>query len=390
MKSICGVALALLAAAGVTSGAEIRAATPAAIRAALAAAKPGDTILVPPGVYDMGSEVSTGKDGTKDQPITLRCEGDKGYATLHAKSQIAFRMKNRHWVFRGIHFQGDARSTEAVVFPDGPGGCSDVLITDCKMSTCNYYVMKASRSRDKGVNNMVIEFTELFDCAGTGFDLVCGDNWVLRRCYVHDYAKSPREASYGIFLKGGGKNGIVEGCIVDGKSKGTTLGISFGGGLTGAKWLPLGPNGKVGPEHDGGIARNNIVVNTTDSAYHTNNAANCKFYNNLAFNCRTFQRQASYPKDPVLINNLIGGNVTKGASESKNNLTDVKKEWFVNPALNDFRLTDQGKTALVGKGLALPDNPTDFFGTKRDPATPTLGPVLPDAKASTQWVDRRK
>jgi hypothetical protein len=68
----------------------------------------------------------------------------------------------------------------------------------------------------------------------------------------------------------------------------------------------------------------------------------------------------------------------------------LQKEWFVNADESDFRLTEAGKAALVGKGVALDDNPTDIFGNKRDPATPTVGPVLPDAKESTKWVDRRK
>jgi hypothetical protein len=195
---------------------------------------------------------------------------------------------------------------------------------------------------------------------------------------------------YGIFLKGGGKNGIIEGCIVDGSAGKGTLGISFGGGLTGKQWLPMGADGKLGPEADGGIVRNNIVIKAADSSYHSNNGANCKFYNNLAWGGDTFQRQASYPKDPVLVNNLIGGGV-KGASENKNTLAP-KKEWFVNPDDGDFRLTDAGKAALAGKGAPVPleECPTDFFGTKRDPASPCLGPVLPDAKESTKWVDRRK
>jgi hypothetical protein len=272
---------------------------------------------------------------------------------------------------------------------DGPGGCGDIHIVDCKISGAGEFGMKGAKLREKPVNNVVIEHTELYDVMETGFDLVAGDDWVLRRCYVHDFGMGGG-VHYGIFLKGGGKRGIIEGCIVDGSAGKGTLGISFGGGLTGKQWLPMGADGKVGPEADGGIARNNIVIKAADSSYHSNNGANCKFYNNLAWGGDTFQRQAAYPKDPVLINNLIGGGV-KGASENKSTLAP-KKEWFVNADDGDFRLTDAGKAALAGKGAPVPaeECPTDFFGTKRDPASPCLGPVLPDAKESTKWVDRRK
>jgi len=389
MRAFLGAVCFLVLAAGVSSAQEIKAADAGAIKAALGAAGPGDTIVIKPGEYNLGGGASTGKDGTKEAPITLRCEGDKGYAKLNLGGQVAFRVKNKFWVFQGIHFNGDCKGTSAAVFLDGPGGGGDVRFTDCKISGSAEHGMKGAKLREKPVNNVVIEFTELFDTGATGFDLVAGDNWALRRCYVHDYGQDGG-VTYGIFLKGGGKNGIIEGCIVDGKKKNTTLGISFGGGLTGKQWLPMGADGKLGPEADGGIARNNIVINAADSSYHSNNGANCKFYNNLAWGGDTFQRQASYPKDPVLINNLIGGGV-KGASENKNTLAP-KKEWFVNPDDCDFRLTDAGKAALVGKGSPIPaeECPTDLFGTKRDPASACIGPVLPDAKESTKWVDRRK
>jgi hypothetical protein len=338
----------------------------------------------------MGREVSTGRSGTKDKPITLACEGEKGYAKLKAGSQIAFRVRSRFWVFRGIHFEGDARRTAATVFMDGPAGCGDIHIVDCKISGSGEHGMKSARTRRKAVDNVLIEFTELFDTGATGFDLVSGDNWILRRNYVHDFGRGGG-VTYGIFLKGGGRKGIIEGNIVDGRRKATTLGISFGGGRTGKKWLPLVAGGKVAAEHDGGIARNNIVIAAADSSYHTNNGANCRFYNNLTWKCDTFQRQAAYPKDPVLINNLIGGNTRRGASLSKNNLAP-RKEWFVAPDDCDFRLTDAGEAALVGKGAAVPagECPTDFFGAKRDPAKAVIGPVLPGGAESTKWVDRRK
>ena len=144
-----------------------------------------------------------------------------------------------------------------------------------------------------------------------------------------------------------------------------TIGISFGGGLTGRKWLPLVDGGKFAPEHLGGICRNNIVVGTGDCAYHANNGSDCKFYNNLAYDCGAgFQRQASYPPDPVLINNVLSGKI-RGAGESCNNLTRVERTWFTAAGKNGCRLTAAGKAALAGKGQTLKDNPLDFFGTAK-------------------------
>lgn len=397
--SVVGAALLMVVLVAPCAAKEFKVDSPSAIRAALSAAQPGDVITIKPGDYDMGSEFATGKSGAADKPILVQAEGTKGYAKLLAHSQIAFRIRSQYWGFRGIHFQGDPRKTAAVVFMDGPGGCGNIHMTDCKISDSAEHGMKAARLRDKAVDNVMIEHTELFNTNATGFDLVSGDNWVVRRNYVHDFGVGGG-VCYGIFLKGGGRNGIIEGNFVDGKDRATTIGISFGGGLTGDKWLPLVPDEsnkkekamKAAPEHSGGICRNNIVVDCTDAAYHSNNAAGCRFYNNLAFRkASDFQRQHSYQPDPLLVNNLIDGRLSGMLAASNHNITKVQASWFVDPKNDDFRLTSAGRSALAGKGARLADNPTDYFGNGRNAQSPQdVGPVNAGAKTSTRWVDRRK
>ena len=355
------------------------------IKDALAKAKPGDVISVKAGIYDLGGSFSTGNNGSESKPIHFRCAGEKDYAVLKTNAVVGFRIKSKHWIISGIHVQGSEKKTQATVFMDGPGGCGNVTMTDCKISGSAVHGMKAARTREVGVDNIILDHVELFNTAKTGFDLVSGDNWLLKNCYVHDYGKV-KGVSYGIFLKGGGSNGIIDGCFVDGKSSNTTVGISFGGGLTGKQWLPL-INGKIAAEHDRGIARNNIVVNTKDVAFHSNNSANCGFYNNLAWNCKYFQRQGSYPADPVLINNLLEGKY-RGVSKESNNIKSLEKSWFNNADANDFRLTVKGVNALKGRAVKLKDCSEDMFGTKR--SGQYTGPIQPGAKRTTFWIDRRK
>ena len=363
------------------------------IKAAMAAAQPGDTIAIKPGEYDVGDGLSCANSGTKDSPITLRAAGDKDYAKLKVtgRADVGFRVRGKFWVLRGLHIMGNPAATEDLIQVEGNLGASDLHMVDCKISGCKEFLVKASRTRESGPNNVVIEHCEWFDCGGTAIDLPTGDNWVIRGNYVHDYGKGSG-THYGMFYKGGGKNGLFEGNLVDGKNK-AAIGISFGGGLTGHQWMPLvaGSADKVVPEATGGICRNNIVINTTDCAYHSNNASDCKFYNNLAYHCGAgFQMQASYPPDCTLINNVLSGAIKK-PGKAENNLTKVDPAWFVAPDKQDFRLTDAGKAALAGKGSVLADNPTDFFGQPRKAGSPLdLGPVnADDNKVSTQWVDRR-
>ena len=227
---------------------------------------------------------------------------------------------------------------------DGPNGCGNVTMRDCKISGSALHGMKAARTRNKAADNVTLEQVELFNTAQTGFDLVSGDNWTLKNCYVHNYGLT-KGVSYGIFLKGGGKNGSIQGCYVDGSSTNTTVGISFGGGLTGKQWLPL-INGKVASEHQNGLAQNNIVINTQDVAYHTNNASDCKFFHNLAWNCRNFQRQKSYKPDPLLIHNIIPGKLRGAHEKSTANFTGENKTFFKDPVKSDFRYTKKAVQTL--------------------------------------------
>lgn len=375
-----------VAAVSMADARELRATNESELKGAIAAAAPGDVILLAPGTYDMGQSLATGANGTKDKPIVLACAGDEGYAQLVANGQIAFRIASQYWGFRGIHFVGDPARTEATVFMDGPGGCGHVRFVDCRISGSKAYGMKGAKTVERPVHDVVIEHTELFDTGGTGFDLVCGDDWVLRGNHVHDYGKGGG-VTYGIFLKGGGRNGVVDGNIVDGGRRPGTVGISFGGGLTGAKWLDT-VDGKPVPEHSKGVAMNNIVLATGDVAYHCNNAADCAFVNNLAWNCENFQRQGSYPPDPLVANNLLAGQA-RGAGQASGNLPP-QRQWFMDPDNGDFRLTPAGAAAVSGKGTAIPAVTADFFSASRRHGPATVGPVLPGATRSTAWTDRRQ
>ena len=150
------------------------------IKKALSSAKAGDVISVKAGEYDMGETFTTGNDGTEQKPIIFQCAGEKGYAVLKTSGQIGFRIKRKFWVIKGIHTKGDESKTQATVFMDGPGGCANISMIDCKISGSALHGMKSAAKRDIGVHNIYIENTELYDTAFTGFDIVSGNNWVIK------------------------------------------------------------------------------------------------------------------------------------------------------------------------------------------------------------------
>ncbi len=365
--------------------------TEAELAKAMANARPGQVISLAARLYKMERAFKTERDGTAEKPITLRAAGDQGYAVLQLGGTVGFRIQHAHWVIEGIHLKGDKKQTQAAVFLDGTANCSDLLIRDCKISGSASHGLKSSRSRGQSADRVVIEYSELFDCGKTGFDGVGGDDWILRRNYVHDYGSSGG-ISYGIFLKGGGKNGLIEGNLVDaGLCKGT-VGISFGGGKTGERWMPM-VRGRSVPEHLGGVCRNNIVMRTADVAYHSNNADSCTFIANLAYACSGFQRQGSRGEDPVLINNLIG-NLRGAAKSSHHNSGAGEPDWFVDATAMDFRLSKKGRKAVRGKAKYIKANKFDLFGVKRSRKRAIAGPIVKVVKSSSReaepvWVDRR-
>lgn len=370
---------------------EISVTTEAELAMAMANARPGQVISLAVHPYKFKRDFKTEHGGTAERPITLRATGDEGYAVLEVGGTVGFRIQHEHWVFEGIHFKGDPNQTQATVFLDGTANCSDIVIRDCKISGSASYGLKSSRSREQAADRVSIEHSELFDCGKTGFDGVGGDDWILRRNYVHDYGTSGG-ISYGIFLKGGGKNGLIEGNLVDAGSRKGTVGISFGGGKTGEQWMPQAKGLSI-PEHFNGVCRNNIVMRTGDVAYHSNNADSCTFIANLAYACSGFQRQGSRGEDPVLINNLVG-KLRGAATTSHHNLGAGEAEWFVDASAMDFRLSKKGLKALRGKAKFTDANALDLFGTKRSRERTIPGPIAKGSqssrrKAESVWVDRR-
>jgi hypothetical protein len=367
--------------------AELKVADATALRTALAKAQAGDAIVLEVGTYEMGERSpETISDGTAAKPISMRAAGDNGYAVLKLDGGIGFRVKNRFWKFEGIHFKGNPERSQATVFVDGPQGCDSVSFVDCKISDSAGYGMKTARDPRSAVDHVLIEFTEVFNTGGTALDVVGGDHWIVRRNYVHTFG-THGGTNYGIFLKGGGTKGLIEGNLVDGERQTGSIGISFGGGLTGKQFMPS-VDGQSPAEHKHGVCRNNIVVNTSDVAYHSNNADSCAFYNNLALGCAGFQRQKSQGTDPLLINNAIGP--LRGALDSSaHNMEAGQAEWFQNPSEYDFRLTETGKSKLTQSAQSIDENPTDFFGNARDKDSPVGGPILPGEKEARVWQDRR-
>src|SRR5262249_50712195 len=132
-------------------------------------------------------------------------------------------------------------------------------------------------------NNGLVEYNEIFDTRGrntsnpvTKLNIDTGNDWIVRGNYLHDAEKLLDDTtSYVAFMKSGGKRGLYErNLVVCSKLTvgGTRIGLSFGGGGTGAQFCApaFDPMVPCSVEHDGGTMRNNIIVNCTDVGIYLN------------------------------------------------------------------------------------------------------------------------
>ena len=201
-----------------------------------------------------------------------------------------------------------------------------------------------------------------------------------------------RAGDYGIFLKGATSDGVIERNLVicgrDRANFGAEVGISFGGGGTGFEFCP---GQDCSCEDFDSVARNNIIINCTDSGMHTKRACGSKFYNNLVYNTgaglQIQENGAGAPVDVqnnVMSHHLVGqNNVTQA-----NNLFDVPFGTFaaVYADIDGADLTDgPNPSAFSNQGASLAEVTDDYCGAPRVGAT-DFGPIeFPAACATWPW-----
>jgi hypothetical protein len=401
---------------------DIRVADPAGLSRAIAAANPGDRILLAPGDYRMpGGTNNVTRPGAPGRPITVRAI-TPGKSRIHSATTELFKIAAPHWIFEGIDFVGTANTDHAFHIV---AGADNTILRNNRMKNFHAAV-KANPEGGRAPNGVVIERNVIFNDAArqtsvpvTAIDVVGGDRWVLRENFIADYAKGEGDnISYGAFLKGGGRQGVIERNLVICEWKhagGYRIGLSLGGGGTDRAVMAPG----VEDEHQDGILRNNIVANCPNAeGIYLNKAARSKVYNNTVYNA--YGILARYRAAPSTArNNVISGAlVTKldGALDGTGNIETghamgydipgglryVKRrleghpsldwvgdmadgiggwlgrssfgrgvgafdDWFVAPRLANF--TPRDVDDLMQKGSPLPEVQDDFCGQKRLGAT---------------------
>lgn len=270
--------------------AEISVADVAGLTAAIGAAAPGDVIILEDGDYALAG-VSCTAHGTEGSPITVRSATPLG-AHVAFDGVEGFKVSGAHWHFEGLDIRGTCAddSTCEHAF-HVTGAAAGFALRDSRVVDFNAQLkVNAAPVNDVWTipHRGTIERNEIFDTRArqtgnptTKLNIDTGDDWVVRDNYLHDFEKGGGDGvSYGAFMKSGGHRGVFERnlivCSTGGSTTGTRVGMSFGGGGTGAQYCApaFDPNVPCEVEHTDGVMRNNIVASCSDVAVYLNKAAN--------------------------------------------------------------------------------------------------------------------
>jgi len=220
-------------------------ALPEEFRAALAAAQPGDVILLGPGTYRLsGDPLETPRSGTEAAPITVRAE-ILGTVTLEFDMLAGFYVTQPFWRFENLVVRGVCAKHQSCEHAfHVTGAAHHVVIQNNRISDFNAHLKingNDGRFPDHGrvINNTLVNSSaRQTDTPVTPIDLVAASNWTIEGNLIADFAKAAGNlTSYGAFAKGaGGNNRFLRNVVMCERRlrgmPGRRIGLSFGGGGT--------------------------------------------------------------------------------------------------------------------------------------------------------------
>lgn len=375
------------------NGVVVRVGTAQSIVRALQDAAPGTHIVIEPGRYAFEHTLRLGHDGQAQQPIVVSAIRP---GSVHlAFSQISgIQVDRPYWVFENLNIRGVcAREHDCEHAFHVVGHGSFAVLRNNHVQDFNAHVKVNGVDGewpDHGLlafNTLTNSATRQTDRPVVMFDLVGASHWKVQDNLVTNFAKGlGNRVSYGLFMKGGGEGGRIERNLVicsptDISRPGVRVGISFGGGGTGASMCRV--DGCRQHEHRNALGANNIVAHCNDAGMDVNRSHDIVLAHNTLINTTGFSvRQA--PAHARLIGNLYEGNTLArdgAAFEVQMSLKAALIDFFVNP------------DALLLQWLSPPETipswrfvTNDFFGTPRGKSTypGALGSQPPAKSASPQ------
>jgi hypothetical protein len=382
-----------------------------ALSAALAAAQPGDHILIAPGKYaiNVRANLPASASGSPEKPIWVRASR-LGDVVLEMTSDDAngyqlegFLVSAPYWVFENLVLRGVCQSDWGCEHAfHVVGEAQNTVIRNNVLLNFNAHLkvnrnFKTGTNPDHGLveaNFLANEHVRDVRNPVTFMDIVATDGWVVRRNVITDFAKTGGDmVTYGAFMKGGGTGGVFENNFVQCTWRlrgGVRIGLSFGGGGSLPSNETVGEvcrGGKCPFEHKGGIMRNNVIRNCPDDVgIYINRSPDTLVENNIIHDTRgidvRFKESSAW-----LANNVIDGRifardfaVVDEASNLKSGfgavfLSKRSPSVYANPYQGDYRFKDQGSAEEKGaRLLSVPSR--DMCGRNREQNSPGIGAFL--------------
>lgn len=367
------------------------------LRSAVAAANPGDEIILASGTYTVNGALDITRNGTPAAPIRMRAQSPHS-AALHSDTVEAIRINASDWRIDGLVMQGICAVDDDCEHAFHILSRADrLLLSNNRCFDFNAPIKGNGEPIGPGgayvfADDVVIENSFIYATRPrqtaspvTFVDIVGGQRWIVRGNLIYDFEKAQgNQISYGAFLKGNSSDGLFERNLVicaRNFSGGFRLGLSFGGGGTGAQFCE---GGDCTTEHRNGRMRNNLILNCSDVGIYLNRAQNTTIDHNTLYATTGIDVRFT-ASSATLRNNVLSDAIRNrdgGTSTSNGNLTQVDdasmQAWFVNPAAGDFRLSDG--SALINRGVASTGVLDDFCGDDRDDGNNDLGAIEYDGE----------
>lgn len=366
----------------------------ASLMVAIAAAKAGDEIVLAPGTYAL-TGASCSAVGTASSPIVVRSQTPLA-AHVEFNALEGFKVSGAFWHFEGLDIKGvcpnDADCEHAFHVFGAADGFQvrlsrifdfnaqikvNAAIVGATMTIPNAGLVEGNEFGDAHARNTTTPVTKV--------NIDTGDGWIVRANYIHDFHKTNNDPTYGAFMKSGGHGGVFERnlvlCTRDYVTAGGVyIGLSFGGGGTGAQFCApaFDANVPCDIEHTDGILRNNIIATCTDVGIYINRGKNTRvLYNTLVGTSGVDYRFATTTGE-------AHGNVLESAIRARDgamftnveNMMNVPAAtltgWYKAPASGDLRIAGD-VSALVGKGTPIATLSDDYCARARGTAKFDLG-----------------
>jgi len=346
------------------------------INAALAAAEPGDAVILRGGTYREGVNVRIRKPD-----ITIKSrKGEWAVIDLTAFSSghdedsgVYFDVDSSGGKLQNVEVKGGFYAVCTETRWDwgnmaNRAGASNIIIEDCILHDSRYDVVKIKPN----CKNVTIRYNEIYNSGqafagrpqngednAEGIDNVNGDNMIIQNNHIHDIC------STAVYAKGGATDVLIENNLIE-RAHGAGIMVGFD---TSPEYFNLAVNPHY-YENIRGVVRNNLIIGTgwegiglygsKDAVIHNNtlyNVANGGQYHSAIYFGLTYQDWEPYAGRPANVNPKIYNNIVSQPSGIVRPMVEIRYSGELGgmPALEGDPSMHNNCYYIAGKNAAFSD-----------------------------------